>query len=424
VVNAAGTQRHAADNPWVSTENAPPAATGAGGPDGVRLFRAYAGLTFAFAWIPVMYTAFTVDRGFTASQYLRLWSAYYLAMVLAELPWGWVADRFGKRPLLVAGPLWLGACFVVLGEATRFEVCWVVMAATGAGHAMISGADSAYLYELLAGAGRRPDALREETVAHRWRLFGVSIMDVAGGFVAAGLGTRWAFHLSALVMLAAGLVALRLPAPGRGSAPLPRPRVGALLGALVRPGVLWVLAWYVAVFVLLRVGFQLYQPTLLAVGTEDLRVHGLLLGALNLVAGLAAFFVLRVHGRWGEARTASGVLCLLAVSFLGLSGLAAWWLLPLFCLQQVSLAFLQPLGRTALNHRSPAAERTTLLSAQSMLARLAFGCVLLSGHWDAALGDGLGGTYLGLALAAAGLAALFRMTRAGRRFALETGPGG
>lgn len=393
-------------------------------PRGVRLFRAYAGLTFAFAWIPVMYTAFTVDKGFTPSQYLRLWSAYYLAMVLAELPWGWAADRLGKRPLLVCGPLWLAACFAALGEATSFGACLALMAATGAGHAMISGADSAYLYELLAGGGRRHDALREETVAHRWRLFGVSLMDVAGGFVAAGLGTRWAFHLSALVMLAAGLAASRLPPAAAEGAVSRRPRLGAALGALLRPGVAWVLAWYVAVFALLRVGFQLYQPTLLAVGADDLRLHGLLLGALNLAAGLAAFLVMRVHGRWGEGWTASGVLGLLALSFLGLSALPVALLLPLFCLQQVSFAFLQPVGRTALNHRIPAPERTSLLSAQSMLARLAFGVVLLSDRWDAALGADLGGTYLGLAVVALALAVLCRLTRPGRRLALETGPGG
>lgn len=388
----------------------------------MRLFRVYAGLTFAFAWVPVMYTAFTVDRGFTPSQYLALWSAYYLAMVLAELPWGWVADRIGTRPLLVAGPLWLGACFIVLGEATQFRTCWVVMAATGAGHAMISGADSAYLYELLAGSGRARSALHEETVAHRWRLFGVSLMDVAGGFLAAGLGTRWSFHLSAVIMLAAALVAARLPASRPPGSPIGRPTLKGMLAALRLPGVAWVLAWYVAVFVLLRVGFQLYQPTMIAVGAADLRLHGLMLGVLNLVAGLAALLVTRVHGRWGEGRTAAGVLFVLAVSFAGLAGLGAWMLLPMFCLQQVSFGFLQPIGRTALNQRIPDAERASLLSAQSMLARMAFGLILLSGRWDDALDTALGSTYFCLAAVAVALAILCRFTRPDRRFVLETGP--
>ena len=41
-----------------------------------RPFRIYASLAFAFAWVPIMYTAFTGDRGFSADQYVSLWSTY------------------------------------------------------------------------------------------------------------------------------------------------------------------------------------------------------------------------------------------------------------------------------------------------------------------------------------------------------------
>lgn len=375
---------------------------------GLRGFRVHAALTFAFAWVPVMYTAFTVDRGFLPAQYLQLWSAYYLAMVAAELPWGWVADRWGQRRLLVLGPLWLAACFVALGESDDFGLCWALMAATGAGHAMISGADSAYLYELLSGAGRSDDALHQETVAHRWRLFGVSVLDVAGGLVAYAAGCRWAFHLGALAMLGAGLAAARLPPTGRGQR-VGHPTLPGLLRSLSQPGVARVLLWYVAVFVLLRVGFQLYQPTLLARGASDLRLHGLLFGALNLVAGLSAFAVIAVHVRLGDRATAALVLALLALSFLGLGLAAPALLLPLFCLQQVGFAFLQPVGRTALNRLIAGEQRASLLSAQSLLARLAFGGLLALGAWDAALGPGLDRSYLVLAALAAMLTLVFRM---------------
>ena len=376
---------------------------------GLRCFRAHAALTFAFAWVPVMYTAFTVDRGFSAAQYLQLWSAYYLAMVSAELPWGWVADRWGQRRLLVLGPLWLGACFVVLGETTDFRACWLLMAATGAGHAMISGADSAYLYELVSGAGRVGEALHEETVAHRWRLFGVSVLDVLGGFVAYAAGTRWAFHLGAVAMLGAALAAARLPPTGRSAGALGQPSLRGLLHSLSRPGVGRALLWYVAVFVLLRVGFQLYQPTLLARGASDLRLHGLLFGLLNLAAGLAAFGVLAVHRRLGDRGTAVLVLLLVAASFLGLGLAGPALLLPLFCLQQVGFGFLQPVGRTTLNRLIPGEQRASVLSAQSLVARLAFGALLATGLWDAALGSALDQTYLLLAAVAAALAIAFRM---------------
>ena len=207
--------------PTIPRVSAAPSAPEAPHDRGLLLFRGYASLTFAFAWIPVMFTAWTVDRGFTPTEYARFWSAYYLAMTLAELPWGRVADRFGERPLLVAGPIWLAVCFVVLGHSTSATACLLAMAATGAGHAMISGADSAWLYERLLHLGRAEHALHEEAVAHRWRLFGVSLADISGGLVAFAFGTAAAFDLSVVIMLAAAALAWRLPVT-------PRPRTAPL----------------------------------------------------------------------------------------------------------------------------------------------------------------------------------------------------
>ena len=375
---------------------------------GTRIFRLYSGLTFAFAWVPVVFTHMTVTRGWSPDEYAALWATYYLTMVACELPWGWLADRVGRRPVLAAGPLGLAVAFFFLGRATSLAEAHLLMGVIGAAHALISGADSAWLYDHVTAAGRQHDALREETAAHRWRLFGVSLLDVIGGCVAFWLGTQAAFDLSAAVMLGSALLALRLPEahPAGGRPP---PRLAAARAALVAPGVAWIMAWFVAVFVLLRMGFQLYQPTLIEAGTTDLRLHGLVLGGLNLAAGLSVYVVLRVFGALGERRTAGFVLLLLALSFGGLSAAAGWLVPVLFVLQQVAFGFLQPVGRTSLNQRIPAAERAALLSAQSLLARLAFGLLLFVAPWDAAFTDRLSLTYLVLA-GVASLAAVLAVT--------------
>jgi predicted MFS family arabinose efflux permease len=368
-----------------------------------------------------MWVHFTVTRGFSPDAYAALWSTYYLAMVVCELPWGWLADRIGRRPVLVAGPTVLGVAFLLLGRSTDLLACHALMALVGAAHALISGADSAWLYDHLADAGRRGDALAEETVAHRWRLFGVSALDLVGGLVAFSFGTRAAFDVAAGVMLVAAGLALRLPEARRAER-AERPRLANVLPALRAPGVAWVLAWFVAVFALLRVGFQLYQPTLLSLGASDLRLHGALLAALNLVAGLAAFFVIRAWAALGERRAAGFVLLLVAVSFGGLMLGSGWLLAPLLALQQVAFAFLQPLGRTALNRRIPSAERASLLSVQSLLARLAFGALLFAGHWDTAFTTGLSRTYGELATLALLGAGLAMFTHPDRKPRLETTP--
>jgi sugar phosphate permease len=229
---------------------------------------------------------------------------------------------------------------------------------------------------------------------------------VAGGCVAFWLGTPAAFELGAGVMLVSALLASRLPEE-RVAGVRPKPSVAAARAALGAPGVPWVLAWFVAVFVLLRVAFQLYQPTLIAVGATDLRLHGLVLGGLNLAAGMSVYLVPRVFGALGERRTAGFVLLLLALSFAGLSAAPGWLVPVLFVLPQVAFGFLQPVGRTSLNQRIPAGERASLLSAQSLLARLAFAVLLFAVPWDAAFTARLPVTYLvlaGVALLAAVLA--------------------
>jgi MFS family permease len=383
------------------------------------LFRIYAGLVFSFAWVPVMYTAFTVDRGFDSAQYMRLWSVYYLAMVTAELPWGWLADRLGPRPLLVCGPLLMACGFAMLGHSESFEVCLLAMGVTGTAHAMISGADSAFLYEVVLSENRRDAALHEEAVAHRWRLFGVSAADLAGGFAAFFFGTAMAFDLSVALMIAATAVALKLPSVHKPSKARNRPRWTSVLRQLLRPPVLWVVGWYTTVFVFLRLGFQLYQPTLLAEGVHDLRWHGATLCLLNLVAGISAIYVAPVHRRLRERGTAALVVLMMALSFIGLSGGQLLLLAPLLCLQQVSFGIMQPMGRTSLNHRVGSAERASMLSAQSVVARLAFGLILMflsDSDWDYQPDQSLAPSYLVLAAIATGAGLIWwtlhpRMTR-------------
>ena len=138
-------------------------------------------------------------------------------------------------------------------------------------------------------------------------------------------------------------------------------------------------------------------------------MHGGLLAVLNLVAGISAIFLGRLHERFGERWTTLLVGLAMVVSFAGLAMLHPILLTPLFCLQQVSFGFMQPLGRTALNHRVRSQERASLLSVQSMVSRAGFGLLLLllsTKGWDRAPAEELGHVYRVLAGSALLLALL------------------
>lgn len=154
---------------------------------------------------------------------------YGLTQGMLQIPFGWLSDRYGRKPVLSAGLLLFAAGSVV--AATAPDIWWTL-----AGRALQgAGAISAVVTALLADLTR--DGIRTRAMA----VVGVSIGAsfalslVAGPVLGAWIGVRGIFWLTAALAAAALWVVWRVvpaePATGRG-APVP----GALRAALLAPG--------------------------------------------------------------------------------------------------------------------------------------------------------------------------------------------
>ena len=76
----------------------------------LRLLRIYAFVTYPFACVPFLYLFFC-QHGLDLQGFGEVVAVYYLAMFIAEVPTGILADRFGPKPMLVLGPLLLAVGF-------------------------------------------------------------------------------------------------------------------------------------------------------------------------------------------------------------------------------------------------------------------------------------------------------------------------
>jgi MFS family permease len=95
------------------------------------------------------------EIGFGVAEIMLLQGVFGLAMVLFEFPSGYLADRIGyRRCLIIAFSLWTVA-WPIYGHAQG----WLGVASAelllGVGMAMISGADTALLYESLLARQRQ-----------------------------------------------------------------------------------------------------------------------------------------------------------------------------------------------------------------------------------------------------------------------------
>lgn len=131
-----------------------------------------------------------------------------LARLVLNIPLGLAADRYGRRLLLVGGPLVTTVGMVGSGLAPNI---WVLLASrfvAGAGSAMYMTCAQIYLADIATPANRA-----RYIAANQGALFiGISVGPAIGGIVAELFGLRAPFFTVALLTTAAGLHAyFRLP---------------------------------------------------------------------------------------------------------------------------------------------------------------------------------------------------------------------
>ena len=381
----------------------------------LRRLRLYALLTYPFACVPFLFLYFDA-HGVDEGGYGEIVAAYYLAMFVAEVPTGVLADRIGPKRMLCAGPLLLAAGFGMLLAVPSYGGFLAGEVLLGIGHAVLSGPPAVILYETLAAHGQQHRFLREESRLSALRLLGTGSSFLLGGALAryAGPdGEAWPAAIAATVVLdvAAAVVALRLVA----GAPRPTLRWRALsarVGTDLRaPAVAWLLCYWIVLFAMLRFPFHDYQPWLRDAAAQaplllDPLFVGGLFAALNLAAAPLSALVPRLVERCGRRALFWAMPIVLGASMLVMAwerdraaaggGALVGLGLAMFFVQQAPFGMHQALLQEFVNHRLGGEARTTVLSVLSLGARAVYaGLNVALFHLQAARG-------IAMALAVAG----------------------
>jgi MFS family permease len=342
----------------------------------VRVLRAFAALTYPFACVPFLWFWFD-DLGITPPQYASLISAYYLTMVVAEVPTGLLADRFGARQALLLGPLVLAAGFATIGSSTTYAGFLAGEILLGLGHSILSGPPSALLFDSLRRAGRSEEFHRHEAIANTFRLLGTAVAFLIGGVLVAARGIPASIHLTAILCAGASGVAWfardlpRAPPPAAGAPPPPSLLRGAV-GDLRDPSVAWLLGYYVVLFCLLRFPFHTYQPYLREVGAEDPLSIGALFFALNLFAAPFSRLTPWLSRYAGRRALFWAMPTGIGLSLLFMAGRTDGLGIALFFVHQVPFGMHWAVVQDFANHRIRGRARATVLSILSFAGRVAF----------------------------------------------------
>ncbi len=111
-------------------------------------------------WFPIWVLYLQRERGLSLAQVTALDAPFWLVMVLAEVPTGAVADRWGRKFSMLLGGVCLTAAIFLFGIGTSYGVLLVSYLIWGMAMTLGSGADTAFLYDSLVALGRGEELSR------------------------------------------------------------------------------------------------------------------------------------------------------------------------------------------------------------------------------------------------------------------------
>ncbi len=340
----------------------------------LRLFNVYRFLSTSYLFMPVL-VLFFVARGLDFTQIALLNSVYAVTAIVCEVPTGALADRYGRRFAMVLGSLMMAAGSLVDWHGRGFWTFALGEGLLALGMTLTSGADSAYLFDLLRSAGREHEYRRREGTATAAKLVGAAAALVAGGLLGRH-DLASTYLVTAAVCATAAAVAW-----GMMERPFQRePDAGFWPGmthaarAVVSDRALRFAVFFsVLVFTLLRMGLYLHPAYLDHAGFSVAWIGGIM-AALSIAGAIGAQRIDAIRRSIGESTLVWGLPLVMAATYFGLGRWFAPWGIALLLMQSIVNGVFSPFSKELLNREiHDSGRRATVLSIESMARRLVFG---------------------------------------------------
>jgi MFS family permease len=354
-------------------------------------------------WIPVWIVFLTEERGFSLTQVTGAEGLFRVGVLLLEVPTGAVADKWGRSRSLGLGALFLGVSVLIFAFTSTFSVLLTSFMLWSVASTLMSGADSALLFDTLKSAGQEGSYERIAGRGHALNWAGVGVATFLGGPVAALTDIRFTILFGAGTCLLTALVAFLMWEPAHADEPAeadaPRERYVRSIATAFREvgrnrevrNVILLTGTAVACMEGLM---YLVQPYLVDRGIEVGVLFSMLQVPTFLIGIGGGLLAARVQGS-GRAlmivlpAIAAGAYISLAIAP-GLSAYAA------FPLMYGLASLLMPLATGQINRQVDSKRRATVLSIHAMagslvLAGLAPALGFATDEWGLSAAFALGG---------------------------------
>jgi predicted MFS family arabinose efflux permease len=321
-------------------------------------------------WWPIWIIYLKEDRGLSQTQVTLIDIPFWLSIVLLQIPAAALADRWGRKPALVAAGCAFAMAITLFGLASSFPILLMSYLVWGVGFALFNGTESAFIYDSLKTIDREGEYQR--VYGRVWAINMVAA--IAGTLIGAPLADATSLSLpivlSGAISALAALTALTFQEPPRDPTVVTGLSYGAILTQSAeivrrRPAVRYAIL-FTGVIAIGSIGpIFFFQPFLEEHGV-DTSAFGVWQTPMRIAAIFGALATPRIMMELGERRTFYFMPAVLVVSY----GVLALWGSIYAQVAFLALNFVwvmsQPVMTDYVNKRVASEQRATVVSLTNL----------------------------------------------------------
>ena len=328
---------------------------------------------------------FFQEHGLSLTEVMLLQGIYSLSVALFEIPSGYIADIFGRKQTIVFSTIFSFIGYLVFSFYGGFYAFAIAQILVGVGGSLMSGSDSALIYDTLLETESKSSYTKIEGRNYAIGNFSEALAGVLGGFLAVS-SIYLPIYVQTTILFFSIPIALTLVEPTMHEENKLDRSFKAIMGVVKfslvdNTRLRWLIIYSSAMGVATLSMAWFAQPFFKEVGVP-LAYFGVLWAGLNFSAGLTSFNAYQFDKKENNYKMLIYLSLAMVMSFILLGFNSSMYGLIFILIIYLLRGIVTPILRNAINENTTSNKRATVLSIRSFIIRISFAtCAPILGYF-------------------------------------------